>query len=76
MSRMSDALARLEAAMVRIEQASAKAKGSGGADLQLAAELRKAQDDYAALKAKTDGVADRLDVAIGRLGGLLGDAAE
>jgi Xaa-Pro aminopeptidase len=75
MSRMNDALARLEAALVRAEQAAAKPKPAA-TELEIAAELSKAREDYATLKKKSDVVAARLDDAIGRLGGMLGDAAE
>ena len=75
MSRMNDALARLEAALVRVEQAAAKSQPVA-TELEMAAELRKAREDYAALQEKSDVVAARLDDAIGRLGGMLGEAAE
>lgn len=75
MSRMEEALARLDAAVARIEKASANAK-SAGTDLELAAELRQAREDYAALKGKADGAAQRLDATIGRLNGILGSAVE
>ncbi|MBE9553107.1 MAG: hypothetical protein IMF05_06575 [Proteobacteria bacterium] len=75
MSRMEEAMARLDAAVARIERAGANAK-SAGTDLELAAELRQAREDYAALKGKTDGAAQRLDATIGRLNGILGEAAE
>lgn len=75
MSRMEEALAKLDAAVARIEKASAKAT-SAGTDLELAAELRQAREDYAALKGKADGAAQRLDATIGRLNGILGAAAE
>jgi hypothetical protein len=75
MSRLDDALARLDTAVARIDKASAKAKSSG-TDLELAAELRQAREDYAALKGRADGAAQRLDATIGRLNGILGEAAE
>lgn len=75
MSRMNDALALLEAALVRVEQAAAKSRPAV-TELEMAAELRKAREDYAVLKEKSDVVAARLDDAIGRLGGMLGEAAE
>jgi hypothetical protein len=75
MSRIEEALARLEAAVARVERTGANAK-SAGADLEMAAELRHAREDYAALKGKTDGAAQRLDATIGRLNGILGEAAE
>ncbi|MDH5411503.1 MAG: hypothetical protein OEZ03_12190 [Alphaproteobacteria bacterium] len=75
MSRIAEALARLDAAIARIERAGAKSK-SVPTDLEMAAELRRARADYAALKDKTDGVAKRLDAAIGRLGGVLGEPVE
>jgi len=75
MSRIEDALARLDAAVARVEKASANAKPAG-TDLELAAELRQAREDYAALKGRTDGAAQRLDATIGRLNGILGEAAE
>ena len=75
MSRIEDALARLDAAVARVEKASANAKPAG-TDLELAAELRQAREDYAALKDRADGAALRLDATIGRLNGILGEAAE
>lgn len=75
MSRMENAVARLDAAMARVEKASAHAK-SAGTDLELAAELRQAREDFATLKDKSDGAARRLDLAIVRLNGMLGEAAE
>ena len=75
MSRIEDALARLDAAVARVERASAKAEPAG-AGLELAAELRKTREDYAALKGRTDGVAARLDTAIGRLKGVLGEVVD
>jgi hypothetical protein len=72
---MGEALARLDAAIARIEKASAKAKPAS-TDLELAAELRQAREDYAALKSKSDDAAQRLDATIGRLNGILGSAAE
>ena len=81
MSRIGDAVARLDAAIARIEKAAAKARptapnNSAGTDLELAAELKHARKDYAALKGKADGAARRLDAAIGRLNGIIGEAAE
>ena len=75
MSRIEEALARLDAAVARVERAGANAK-STGTDLEMAAELRQARDDYAVLKGKADGAARRLDATIGRLNGILGEAAE
>jgi hypothetical protein len=75
MSRIEEALARLDAAVARVERAGANAK-STGTDLELAAALRQAHEDYAALKDKSDGAAQRLDATIGRLNGILGEAAE
>ncbi|MCK4868674.1 MAG: hypothetical protein KAT39_11530 [Alphaproteobacteria bacterium] len=75
MSRMENAVARLDAAVARVERAAANSK-SAGTDLELAAELRQAREDYAALKDKSDGAAHRLDLAIVRLNGMLGEAAE
>jgi len=75
MNRIEEALARLDAAVARVERADAKAK-STGTDLEMAAELRQARDDYAALKGKADGAAQRLDATIARLNGILGEAAE
>lgn len=79
MSRIEEALARLADAVVRIERASANARvipNPAGADMEMAAELRQAREDYAALKGKTDGVAKRLDAAIMRLDGVLDEAVE
>jgi hypothetical protein len=75
MSRIGDAVARLDAAIARIEKAAANKKPAG-TDLELAAELQQAREDYAALKGKADGAARRLDAAIGRLNGIIGEAAE
>ena len=75
MSRIEDALARLDAAVARVERANVKSNPAG-TDLEMAAELRQARADYAALKGKTDGAAQRLDATIGRLNGILGEAAE
>ena len=72
MSRIEEALARLDAAVARVERAGAKARPAG-TDLEMAAELRQAREDYAALKGKTNGVAERLDAAIGRLNGILAE---
>ena len=74
MSRMEEAIARLDAAVARVERASANTK-STGTDMELAAELRQAREDYAALKGKADGAAQRLDATIGRLNGIVGGAA-
>lgn len=79
MSRIEEALARLADAVVRIERASANARvipEPAGADMEMAAELRQAREDYAALKDKTDGVAQRLDATIGRLNGILSERVE
>jgi hypothetical protein len=73
-NRMDVALARLEAAVSRLERASAKHNADDSPEVT--AELRQAREDYAALKQKTDGVANRLDAAIGRLSGLLDEVAE
>ena len=75
MSRIEEALARLDAAVARVERTGVNAK-SAGTDMEMAAELRQAREDYAALKGKTDGAAQRLDATIGRLNGILGEAAE
>ena len=81
MSRIGDAVARLDAAIERIEKAATMAKPaatkkSAGTDLELAAELKQARQEYSALKGKADGVARRLDLAIGRLDGIIGEAAK
>jgi hypothetical protein len=81
MSRIEEALARLDAALARIEKAAARERPAAtekpaGTDLELAAELRQAREDYAVLKGKADGAARRLDDAIVRLNGILGEAAE
>jgi len=75
MSRIGDALARLDAAIARVEKVTAQPKPTG-TDLELASELRHARQDYETLRERTDNVAERLDTAIGRLNGILGDAAE
>ena len=75
MSRIEEAIARLDAAVARVERAGANTK-STGTDLEMAAELRQAHEDYAALKGKADRVAQRLDATISRLNGILGEAAE
>lgn len=61
--RTAEALARLEAAVARIETA---ARGGTG-DAALGRELVAARADYAALREVTDTVSGRLDAAILRL---------
>ena len=65
----------VDAAVARVERAGATTKPAG-TDPEMAAELRRAREDYETLKGKTDGAAARLDAAIGRLNGILGEAAE
>lgn len=64
MSKLEDAITRLERAVVRLERAAGRlAEG----DRTQHAALVAAKADYAALSAISDGVAARLDAAIGRL---------
>lgn len=72
MTRLEAAQNRLEAALSRLEAALARAPEQDG---DLAAELQRAREDYAALKDLTDTVAGRLDGTIEHLRRLLGEAA-
>jgi len=73
MTRLEAAQSRLEAALARLEAALVR---SPAPDSDLAIELERARQDYAALKGLTDTVARRLDRTIERLRRLLGEAAE
>jgi hypothetical protein len=64
MGKLEDSTARLERAVARLERA-ADRLAEGGKSQRAA--LIAAQADYAALTAISDGVASRLDAAIGRL---------
>lgn len=73
MNRLEAAQSRLEAALARLEAALARASAP---ESDLAVELERARQEYAALKGLTDRVAGRLDRTIERLRRLLGEAAE
>jgi len=64
MGKLEDAMARLERAIARLERAADRVAQGGTSEH---AALLAAQADYAALSAIGDGVAARLDAAIGRL---------
>ncbi len=75
MTRLQAAQNRLEAAVARLEAAlTHRQEGDGNADL--ADQLARVREDYAALKTTADTVAGRLDSAIARMRRLLGEAAE
>jgi len=70
----TEAQKKLEAALDRLESAARSLKeqaAAGGAPLrdqqQLAADLEKMRNDYAALEQVTETATDRLDAAIARL---------
>lgn len=70
----TEAQKKLEAALDRLESAARSLKeqaATGGAPLgdqqQLAADLEKMRNDYAALEQVTETATDRLDAAIARL---------
>ncbi len=70
----TEAQKKLEAALDRLEAAARSLKeqaAAGGAPLgdqqQLAADLEKMRNDYAALEQVTETATDRLDAAIARL---------
>jgi hypothetical protein len=64
MGKLEDAMARLERAIARLEQAADRiAQGEKSEHAALIA----ARGDYTTLSAISDGVAARLDAAIGRL---------
>lgn len=64
MSKVEDAMDRLERAVMRLENAMDRL---GQSDENRAAALTAAKADYAALATTTERVAARLDAAIGRL---------
>jgi exonuclease VII small subunit len=64
MGKLEDAVARLERAIARLERAADRIAQGEKSDH---AALLAAQADHAALSAISDGVAARLDAAIGRL---------
>lgn len=74
MTRLEAAQNRLEAALARLEAAVQRAPAPP-ADSDLATELARTREEYAALEGLTDNVAGRLDATIERLRRLLGDAA-
>lgn len=67
MSRLDEAVKRLDGAVDRLEQSLAAALRRDSGDGSLAGELEAARRDYAALAATTDEVSTKLDKAIGRL---------
>jgi hypothetical protein len=67
MSKVDEAIKRLDGAVDRLEESLAAALGRGGSSEMLVAELAEAKRDYAALSATTDEVSTKLDTAIGRL---------
>jgi hypothetical protein len=64
MGKLEDAIARLERAIARLEQAVDRVAHDERSEQ---AALLAARAEYAALSAVSDGVAARLDAAIGRL---------
>lgn len=67
MSKLDEAIKRLDGAADRLEESLTAALGRGGSSEMLAAELAAAKRDYAALAETTDVVSAKLDTAIGRL---------
>jgi phage shock protein A len=67
MSKLEEAINRLDAASDRLETSLTAALGRGGSAEMLASELAAAKRDYAALTATTDEVSSKLDATIGRL---------
>jgi hypothetical protein len=67
MTKVDEAVQRLDGAIDRLEESLTAALGRGGSSEILAAELEAAKRDYATLAATTDEVSAKLDTAIGRL---------
>jgi len=67
MTRLDDAIKRLDGAVDKLEDSLADALNRGGSTESLAAELAAAKRDYAELAATTDEVSQKLDATIGRL---------
>ena len=67
MRRLDDAVTRLEGAVDSVETAFVAALARGGDKESIAAELKAAKRDYAALAATTDEVSQKLDTTISRL---------
>ena len=67
MSRLDEAVKRLDGAVDRLEESLAAALRRDANSESLASELEAARRDFAALAATTDEVSSKLDHAIGRL---------
>ncbi len=74
MSKLSDANARLDAAMARLDEAveghrarAAQSADAGAENEQLRTQLEKLQSDFDTLRETSGTVSSRLDAAIGRL---------
>jgi len=67
MSKLDEAVKRLDGATDRLEAALAGALARGGSSEMLVAELEVAKRDHAALAATTDEVSAKLDTVIDRL---------
>ena len=67
MSKLDEAINRLDVAADRLEASLTAALGRGGSSEMLASELAAAKRDHAALTATTDEVSSKLDATIGRL---------
>ncbi|MDA0340777.1 MAG: hypothetical protein O3B74_04170 [Proteobacteria bacterium] len=67
MSKLDEAIKRLDGAADGLETSLTAALARGGSSEMLVTELAAAKQDYAALAATTDEVSAKLDTAIGRL---------
>ena len=74
LSKVREALGRLDGAVGRLEAATQGLSGGGEASQKLQAELETLTQDHAALKRTAGDVAERLDAAIERLGAAVNKA--
>lgn len=74
LSKVREALGRLDGAVGRLEAATQGLKGGGDSSRKLQAELETLTQDHAALKKTAGQVAERLDAAIQRLGAAVNKA--
>ena len=73
MSRLQDALARLDAAMIRLDRAAAEGQARGASQRHLLeGELASLREAYEALEGEARRVAERLDEIIDRLATITG----
>ena len=74
LTKVREALGRLDGAVGRLEAATQGLGGSGESSQKLQAELETLSQDHAALKRTAGQVAERLDAAIERLGAAVNKA--